>query len=658
MERYLTNFKGCSTTLAQSSKPSTSSSCKKTSAQKNKEYDLNKRSRQFVDSWKNEFPWANEVERDGKNCIVCSICSEYSNLKKNPSDLDRKNNSFLYGCSSFRKTSLESHAKSVQHVNFATRKKNENSEEPFRNKILTAFSEAEKSSLMILFRNAFAVLKRGKPWTDYEFLCELDIVKGLDIGKTYLNRNSGMQFGRAICTNILNEMSQDFLKANFFSIIIDEATDVSHSEQVVLYVRFSKHGQIKTKFCGIFTVTRANARQITDGVLKSLKNRLGWENQYSNGDENQSEFENNSDNADTSMDSDSSSDEEVDSLPDSDAELSVVEEKAVSAARVSQCNQYKETSVVKQPLLIGMASDGASVLSGKNAGVQALLTKEVNCHMVYIWCISHRLQLSLKDALKKKFKEFNDLNDFLKSLYLFHTNSKVVHAAFHNAVEVKNRNGGTAVSRVDGTRWIAHTTNALTNLLNTVDCHQDCLAALENAENFSASQKAKAKYFKRKRLQTAFVEFIIFILDVLNALSRFSLFSQSRSIPFPAIQSSLEKCVDRLNLLKQDTGRGSEWQRYVKGDYNHVLTQSAVSGQEHLSEATKVMMLDILIDCVKQRCSDSVPLELNKLSPLLNITSWKKDELFSLNCVSSNGIRTWRVSDWLDVEIGNINQCI
>ena len=53
-----------------------------------------------------------------------------------------------------------------------------------------------------------------------------------------------------------------------------------------------------------------------------------------------------------------------------------------------------------------------------------------------------------------------------------------------------------------------------------------------------------------------------------------------------------------------------------------------------------------------------MPSELNKLSPLLNITSWKKDELFSFYCVSSNGIRTWRVSDWLDVEIGNINHCI
>ncbi len=130
-----------------------------------------------------------------------------------------------------------------------------------------------------------------------------------------------MQFGRATCVNILDEMSQDLLKANFFSIIMDEATDVS---------------------------------QITDGVLKSLKDRLDWknnENDSSEDDKNDSEFENISDNPDMSMDNDSGTDEELDSLENSDVVLGVVIEEAISAARVSQGNQQQETSAVKQPLL-------------------------------------------------------------------------------------------------------------------------------------------------------------------------------------------------------------------------------------------------------------------------------------------------------------------
>lgn len=57
---------------------------------------------------------------------------------------------------------------------------------------------------------------------------------------------------------------------------MDEATDVRHNEQVILYVIFSGHGHIKTRFCGICRI-RANARQITDGLLDSLRTRFGWQ---------------------------------------------------------------------------------------------------------------------------------------------------------------------------------------------------------------------------------------------------------------------------------------------------------------------------------------------------------------------------------------------
>lgn len=58
-------------------------------------------------------------------------------------------------------------------------------------------------------------------------------------------------------------------------------------------------------------------------------------------------------------------------------------------------------------------------------------------------------------------------------------------ALFRNVVLAKQRKGSTAVLRVDGTRWINHAVNATTNFLNTLDCHQDCLASLQGAENFS-----------------------------------------------------------------------------------------------------------------------------------------------------------------------------
>ena len=70
-----------------------------------------------------------------------------------------------------------------------------------------------------------------------------------------------------------------------------------------------------------------------------------------------------------------------------------------------------------------------------------------------------------------------------------------------------------------------------------------------------------------------------------------------------------------------------------------------------MSEETKLKVLDILIQCINQRCSDLIPPELEKLSPLLNITSWSKNRLFSLDSVSTNGIRKWKATEWKDAEL-------
>ena len=226
-----------------------------------------------------------------------------------------------------------------------------------------------------------------------------------------------MECSREICVNILNDISREFLAAKFFSIIMDEATDVSHKEQVILYVRFLRHGLIKTKFCGIFRVSRGNARQITDGLLDSLRTRFAWQfegNATSSTDE---PLETSDSSAADSDDWGSADENPLDKSDDEQREPASID--SVPAATAEKPEGDKQGT---HPILIGMASDGASVLSGKKGGVQAILTKEVNSHIVvYIWCISHCLQLSLKDALKKDCKEFKDLNDFLLQLYPFHT---------------------------------------------------------------------------------------------------------------------------------------------------------------------------------------------------------------------------------------------
>ena len=46
--------------------------------------------------------------------------------------------------------------------------------------------------------NAYGVMKKGRPFNDYNFLIELDQAKKNDIGHTYLNSKCGLEFGRTL----------------------------------------------------------------------------------------------------------------------------------------------------------------------------------------------------------------------------------------------------------------------------------------------------------------------------------------------------------------------------------------------------------------------------------------------------------------------------
>ena len=47
-----------------------------------------------------------------------------------------------------------------------------------------ALSETEMGRLNKIFLNVYDIMKKGKPFSEIQFLFELDRTKGLDIGKT------------------------------------------------------------------------------------------------------------------------------------------------------------------------------------------------------------------------------------------------------------------------------------------------------------------------------------------------------------------------------------------------------------------------------------------------------------------------------------------
>jgi hypothetical protein len=59
---------------------------------------------------------------------------------------------------------------------------------------LLKLDESQRKRLESLFNTAYGVVKAGKPFSDYELICEIQVKNGLDLGENYRNINGCKTF--------------------------------------------------------------------------------------------------------------------------------------------------------------------------------------------------------------------------------------------------------------------------------------------------------------------------------------------------------------------------------------------------------------------------------------------------------------------------------
>ena len=196
------------------------------------------------------------------NVMICVPCrskhyadNHLSEVEYVPTNSDFKNQPFIFGGISFRKSAFDKHACSTNkfHAFAIIRKVNvdkiESGERSGAQNALLALNGNQRSKLKYLFINACALMLKGRPYSEYEFYVKMDKVRGIDVGTTYLNRKAAMEFRSAISKCEIDKLRALFRECKFYSLILDESTDVYRLEQCIVYIRFSIRGKIYTKFC-------------------------------------------------------------------------------------------------------------------------------------------------------------------------------------------------------------------------------------------------------------------------------------------------------------------------------------------------------------------------------------------------------------------------
>ena len=70
---------------------------------------------------------------------------------------------------------------------------------------LLKLDESQRKRLESLFNTAYGVVKAGKPFSDYELICEIQVKNGLDLGENYRNINGCKTFAAPIAQTLVDK---------------------------------------------------------------------------------------------------------------------------------------------------------------------------------------------------------------------------------------------------------------------------------------------------------------------------------------------------------------------------------------------------------------------------------------------------------------------
>ena len=226
-----------------------------------------KRVRAFQESWQSGRPWL-EYEGD-TNTMFCSYCKRFA--------LDKSSFGSEAGCSTFRLDGIKKHKSSVAHSRAEVAFQN-NSLEPGTAPLEACLLNMEKEAverLMKLFHTTYYLVQAERPFSDLAGLCSLQERNGVMIGRSYRNDKQSATFAHFIAEIVKEDLASKLRQVEFFSVLNDSSTDVSVTDEELVYVRYLEDGRPVTKFLSLQAMAKSDAQGILGAIDKAFLDELG-----------------------------------------------------------------------------------------------------------------------------------------------------------------------------------------------------------------------------------------------------------------------------------------------------------------------------------------------------------------------------------------------
>ena len=203
--------------------------------------------------------------------------------------------------------------------------------------------------------------------------------------------------------------------------------------------------------------------------------------------------------------------------------------------------------------LVGIATDGASVMTGKNNGLAKLMKDFSEQKVTAIHCMAHRVHLSTRRALDKftYCKEFERIVNALSTFYNGHAHKRKSHL---RETFQQNHIKMLELSSIFEVRWVSSELQAIKNVRTTWPMIVTDLRAISEDPQFDLKTRNSAQTLAASLLDPHFIAYMHFCLDFLEVIGHWSKSLQKSNGLFFQQYKNRDKIIVELDLLKTMNG--------------------------------------------------------------------------------------------------------
>ena len=258
-------------------------------------------------------------------------------------------------------------------------------------------------------------------------------------------------------------------------------------------------------------------------------------------------------------------------------------------------------------LLIGIGTDGASANIARG-GLKGLVEKEIPW-LYWSWCLAHRVELAVKDALKGTFFDLID-EMLLRLYYIYEKSPKKCRELDEIITDLKAYivfdDAGVKPIRASGSRWISHKLSAMKRVLSKFGAYTSHLIALSKDRTVKSADQAKLRGYCIKWVNAKYILGCAFFCDLLSPCA---IFSKVLQLDILGAFTSLLRTIQELDKLSSKSLK--HWHTYsttcksVTTDDDKRLYQQQVL--QRYSEAEQYFSANFeeyctsVIDCLRSR---------------------------------------------------------